>query len=283
MARAIRSVLSQSYADWELIVVDDASDDNTPEVVRGHSDPRLRYVRHSRNKGAAAGRNTGIRLTQGRYIAFLDDDDEWMPTKLEAQVAVLDSSDASIGVTYCSAVFADDETGMRRIKRAKVGGWISKEMMALNPVGSPSRVMVRRECLRTCGEFDNNLPSCDDWDMWLRLAGKYQFVCTDQPLTIYHESTASLSANADCMEAGYAAIWEKHGLQSRSKGVRGTLHLRLGHRLCCYGALRRGRHQLLKAVLTNPLSLTPALCFLLSLLGSSVYRRAMFTAMAIAK
>ena len=86
IGRAIRSVLDQTYQDWELIVVDDASTDDIPGIVKGFTDGRVKYIRHDENKGAAAARNTGIQAARGAYIAFLDSDDEWLPEKLERQV-----------------------------------------------------------------------------------------------------------------------------------------------------------------------------------------------------
>ena len=97
---AIQSVLNQTFQDFEIIVVDDASEDQTTEIVRSFSDPRIRYMRHESNKGQGASRNDGIRQASGEYIALLDDDDEWLPEKLAKQVALLDSSPSQVGMIY---------------------------------------------------------------------------------------------------------------------------------------------------------------------------------------
>ena len=97
LPRAIRSVLAQTYEDYELIIVDDCSTDDTPEVVQRFADSRIRAVRHSDNRGQSAAVNTGIRLARGEYIAFLDDDDEWVDRKLSRQVRTLDASDPRVG------------------------------------------------------------------------------------------------------------------------------------------------------------------------------------------
>ena len=89
--RAIRSVVSQTFKDWELLVVDDGSKDNTEDAVQSFGDPRIRFIKHEINKGECATRNTGIVAATGGYLAFLDSDDEWLPEKLEKQVELLDS------------------------------------------------------------------------------------------------------------------------------------------------------------------------------------------------
>ena len=101
MKRAIQSVLEQTYYELECIVVDDASKDQTEEVISSFEDDRLRYFRHEKNKGASAARNTGIKHAKGELIAFLDDDDEWISTKLEKQVPFLQSLPESFGMVYC--------------------------------------------------------------------------------------------------------------------------------------------------------------------------------------
>ncbi|MFC7193467.1 glycosyltransferase family 2 protein [Halosimplex aquaticum] len=95
--RAIQSVLNQTFKDFELIIVDDASDDETPEVIDSINDARLEYIRHDLNRHGGAARNTGIKYASGKYIAFLDDDDEWYPTKLERQVERFETVSNEIG------------------------------------------------------------------------------------------------------------------------------------------------------------------------------------------
>ena len=112
---ALASVLNQTYQNFEIIVVDDASTDGTADVVRGFADARITYVRHDVNRGkvgaGAAARNSGIARAQGTYIAFLDDDDEWLPEKLARQVAVLDRGPRSVGAIYTGFVKIDQATG----------------------------------------------------------------------------------------------------------------------------------------------------------------------------
>ena len=100
LPRAVDSILAQTYGDYEMVIVDDCSADNTQDVIAGFSDPRIRSFRHDRNRGQSAAINTGIAHARGEYVGFLDDDDEWLPTKLEGQVALLEASspDSSAGL-----------------------------------------------------------------------------------------------------------------------------------------------------------------------------------------
>ena len=111
LREAISSVLNQTFQDFEILVVDDASDDNTREVVAGFEDIRIKYFRHDTNRGGSAARNTGIRNSMCSYIAFLDDDDEWFPEKLGKQMELLLASDPKVGAVYTGYLDVDKATG----------------------------------------------------------------------------------------------------------------------------------------------------------------------------
>ena len=116
LPRAVNSVLDQTYSDFELIIVDDCSLDDTQEVIRTFTDPRIRIIQHGANRGAAATRNTGIAHARGEYITFLDDDDECTPNRLADQVSVLDTN-TDVGMVYGWIEEINDATGARRIPR----------------------------------------------------------------------------------------------------------------------------------------------------------------------
>jgi len=111
ITRAVHSVLNQTYQDFEYIVVDDASTDNTEEVIKGFKDERIKYIKHEKNRGPSAARNTGIKAAKGEYIGFLDSDDEWLPEQAEKQVSKFLESPDNVGVIYCGHVVISDETG----------------------------------------------------------------------------------------------------------------------------------------------------------------------------
>jgi glycosyltransferase involved in cell wall biosynthesis len=181
---AIASVLAQTYRDFELIVVDDGSDDGTAEVVREFAQESdcVHYVYQS-NRGVSAARNRGVAFSNGELLAFLDSDDLWQPRKLETQVAFFDAQrDAQI----CQTEEVWLRNGVRvnpHNKHCKTGGDIFARSLELCLV-SPSAVMMHRELFEHMGGFDESLPACEDYDLWLRIAATMSVYLLDTPLVI---------------------------------------------------------------------------------------------------
>jgi len=178
---AIESVLNQTFRDFELIVVDDGSMDGTPEILKKW-ERRIRCVRQG-NSGVSRARNTGIRMARGKYIAFLDSDDLWVREKIEIQAHFLDANPQFCGC-YTDEVWI--RRGVRvnpRKVHAKYSGWIFDRCLPLCII-SPSSVMLRRQVLDMVGFFDESLPVCEDYDLWLRVAGRFPLFFIDEKLII---------------------------------------------------------------------------------------------------
>ena len=175
LARAVNSVLSQTYDDYEIIIVDDHSSDNIQDVISKFTDPRIRLMRHERNKGQSASINTGIANARGEYIAFLDDDDEWLPNKLEGQVAVFQSSASDVGLVYGWMDRIEDSTG-RLIPsyRNTIEGDIFEHSLALNIPGPTIVLLVRSSVAREVGGIDASLSRYNDADFICRVAQRYK-------------------------------------------------------------------------------------------------------------
>ena len=195
--QAIDSVLDQDFNDYELIVVDDGSEDNTLEILKAYG--KAITVLHQSNKGVSAARNRGIDAAAGRLIAFLDSDDLWLPKKLSTQVKFFENNaDALINQTQ--------EIWIRNGRRAnpkkrhhKFSGMIFERSLELCLV-SPSAVMVARELFDSVGVFDEQLPACEDYDLWLRVSCRYPVHLTDSPLVIKrggHDDQLSKAAGLD--------------------------------------------------------------------------------------
>lgn len=185
IARAIDSVLCQSLGDLELIVVDDASTDRTCEVVAGISDPRVRLLRHDTNRRAAAARNTGIRAARGRYVAFLDSDDEWLPDKLAVQVADLEQAPPDVRASC---------TGYDIVRWGevfpKLPAFVSFRQILMGCDLAPTALMVRRDAFRTVGLLDESFGRYEDWDWVLRYTLHYRMGVAPQSLARLHRGGA---------------------------------------------------------------------------------------------
>lgn len=181
LGRAIGSVLDQTWPDFELIVVDDGSTDHTQTVLAEFDDPRLTGM-HQENKGVSAARNLGIAASSGRHIALLDSDDWWLPDKLARQVAFMHESGFSISQT--DEVWIRDGVRVNpKRKHSKPAGWFLERSLDLCLI-SPSCVMYSRELWDELGPFDERLPACEDYSLWLRVCGRYPVGLVPEALTI---------------------------------------------------------------------------------------------------
>lgn len=167
LERALRNVLAQTHRRLEIIVVDDASADETSAAVRGIGDARIHYLRHTSNKGGAAARNTGILAATGEYIAFLDDDDEWEPDKIEKQLCLMQH----YAVTICG--YHGEEQGLARRYQSRPTVGLSELRRGFFRGGGTSALMARTHVLREI-LFDESLPRCQDWDLCIRIAKRYE-------------------------------------------------------------------------------------------------------------
>ncbi len=177
----LRSVLKQTFIDFELIVVDDGSTDDTENVVQ--SFPRVQYVRLQENRGVSGARNTGLSRAIGRYICFLDSDDLWCERKLEVQVGWMELN-ADYPVCYTDEIWIRRGVRVNPMnKHRKYSGDIFRHCLPLCIV-SPSSAMLRASLFDEVGAFDESLPACEDYDLWLRIAVKYPFHFIEEPLII---------------------------------------------------------------------------------------------------
>jgi glycosyltransferase involved in cell wall biosynthesis len=191
LGRSIRSVLGQSYTDFELIVIDDGSTDETSGVVAGFRDRRIRYIPLSRNTGAGAARNVGIRMARGKFLAFQDSDDEWLPSKLVKQMSAFERGSVRLGMVYSDMrrVFSD---GSEIYFSAPSG----PSERLINPairfyqvcdLGVQSTV-IKREYLDAAGHFNESLPAFEDLEMFIRLSRRCEFHRLAEPLVKYYDT-----------------------------------------------------------------------------------------------
>lgn len=182
VVEAVDSVLAQSYHPLEIIVVDDGSTDDTEARLAGYGE-RIKVIRRSLNRGVSAARNCGIRQSCGQYVALLDSDDLWLLDKIERQMDFFrKNQEAQICQTEEIWIRRGKRVNPRR-KHRKYSGYIFPHCLPLCIV-SPSAVMIKQELLSQVGLFDEQLPACEDYDLWLRIAAHYPIFLLEEPLII---------------------------------------------------------------------------------------------------
>ncbi len=178
LPRALRSVLLQENVIYEVIVIDDGSTDGTGEMVRKDF-PQASYF-HQENQGPSAARNRGIEKARGEWIAFLDSDDEWLPGKLLAQLDFFQQN-PGLKIAQTEEIWIRDGKRVNPMtKHKKYGGWIFEKCLPLCVI-SPSAVMIHRDLFEEVGLFDESLPACEDYDLWLRIAARHPVGLLETP------------------------------------------------------------------------------------------------------
>ena len=195
LKKSIDSVLEQTFRDFELIVVDDASTDSTQEILTIYSG-KFRSITFAKNLGVSAARNAAVKNCDSEWIAFLDSDDFWHPHKLQKQIA------QTVIRAECPIHFTDEiwiRNGVRvnpKKKHQKLEGWIFKPSLELCLM-SPSTVLLRRELFDVHGLFDETLPICEDYDLWLRLTAQHQVALLNEKLMTRHGGHADQLSRSD--------------------------------------------------------------------------------------
>lgn len=282
VGRALQSVLAQSYPDLEVIVVDDGSSDGTRDVIARFTDPRVHYI-FQENRGLAGARNTGVRAARGVYIAFLDDDDEYLPDKLAQQVPVLDAH-PECGVVY-SDVYLCDAAGKRlRLVADALGrgspptGMVLEALVYGNFLVS-NAPLLRRECFSQAGLFDERLRMFEDWDFWLRLACEALFFYQPGAVARYHIHAVMMSRNRERMWGGALAVRRKIQAMPQfatlSRAAQQFSCYQSGLLECLVGDMALGRRVLWQAFTGRPPIRRAGPLWALSYLG----RRALRTAL----
>jgi glycosyltransferase involved in cell wall biosynthesis len=237
VSRAVDSVLTQSFSDFELILVDDCSTDNTRRVLDQYRDtPRVRLIFSDTNLGASGARNLGLSKARGSLIAFQDSDDYWMPDKLRLQVQALDAS-PECGICYCGSLYYSAQNSYYipgRIFR-RLDGDLSSEILWENTT-STQTLVIRREILDQVGLFDSRLDPVEDWELMIRVAQVTQFRFIPEPLVIIYGTPGSISSfranNAEArgkiVEKHRALFNENHAMLARHHYIVGRIWQNLG-------------------------------------------------------
>jgi len=172
IGEAVDSVLRQTYRDFEYLVVDDGSVDNSADIIKAHvhDDPRFRLVQRE-HRGLSAARNAGIREAKGEYIAFLDGDDRWHPKFLERQLQLIQSLSPDVGAVFCRSRIVLENGTLVFFQWQRIGRYDFDDFLVnSNPARNGSSLLIRKSCFADVGGFDEGLRYIEDLDMWLRIA-----------------------------------------------------------------------------------------------------------------
>jgi len=274
---AIESALKQTFTDIEIIVSDDRSTDHTRSVARCFNDSRVRYIENTGKKGPSAARNAAIMVSKGKYIAFLDDDDEWLPEKLEWQIEVLEKNRPNVCGIYSNLIAIDKLSGKTFFedpRTEKLKGNLLYVLGVCNPVKTTT-LIVRKSCLDEIGMFDETISYMEDWDLLIRLSEKWDFEYISKPLVkYYYHDQGQLTENIEGQIVGKEALFRRYPhIFKKNKKRWSEYLLGLGLQYCQLKKMKNGRKNILKAIFADPFKTVAYLHFFASLLTPSHYQR----------
>jgi glycosyltransferase involved in cell wall biosynthesis len=231
LGHAVESVLSQTYRNLEIVVVDDGSEDASEQVIAGYGE-RVRLIKQ-KNQGVSAARNTGVRETRGELVAFLDADDLWTPSKLERQVrCYLDDTD--LGLVHCGVDEVDVNGNHLGSQIDGMEGWVARELLLFQRaviLGGGSAMLVPRAVFETIAGFDTRLSTSADWDFCYRIARRKRVGFVSEPLVKYRVHASNMHSNIKAMEhdmlLSYAKAFSDDDMEVRELRRRcyGNLHM----------------------------------------------------------
>jgi len=278
LPRTIKSVLNQTFQDFELIIVDDGSTDNTKEVVEDFQkqDSRIKYIWQENSGGPAKPKNTGIKNSKGEFLAFLDSDDEWLPEKLEKQLELFEK-DKKLGIVGCGAFYINDNTKktiINRIKRCENKNYFIN-FLSGTFLGSSSSIIISKDVFNNIGLYDESFSVADDWDLYLRIIPKYNFDFIDEPLFNYYIHDNNISGDCNALKIAEENIKiinknkEKYNnhLRIKSKILRST-----GSFYLIAGDRKKAKLCFFESIYCNPFIFRNYLNLAIFFLGNNFYR-----------
>jgi glycosyltransferase involved in cell wall biosynthesis len=216
LKRALDSVINQTYQNTEIILVNDGPeeerlDEKISSLLQTY-EKNIQYILLPKHQGACSARNAGLKAATGEYVAFLDDDDEWLPEKLEKQVKWIREND--VALVYCSHYYVDESGKIRLIEEPLAKEGIQNDaflsLLKCNFIGSTSYPLMRTAAVKAVGGFTKGLASSQDHDLWLRIAREYAVYYDAEPLVKLHYSKCSISRKQNKVVAGYDYLLKKY-------------------------------------------------------------------------
>lgn len=268
VGKAIDSVLAQTYKNVEIIVVDDASTDNTENMINKNYFNEINYVKVEKSKGGNHARNLGVQNAKGNYIAFLDDDDTWHSSKLEKQMNLF-NNDSSIGLVYTGTKVIYTSTGHNYKNIPKIEGDLSDKIFIKNYIGTTSTVAMKKSIFEEAGGFDIKMPALQDYDLWIRVSQITKVAPVQEALINYynHDTGSQISDNFGKIIDASAKIEKKYSkiishLDDDIKIQRSIQKINnLGKRKMRAGNKKEARRYFLRSFKTKPHIISLSLYF----------------------
>ena len=276
LEKAIKSVLAQTYADFELLILDNSSTDNTEEVILSFQDSRIRHIKHQPILISEA-RNLGVREARGEFVAFLDDDDEWLEEKLKLQIKVFENNSADTGLVYGGFIWVDSNSREVGRHRSVLEGMILGKLLVQKDffTGSASNPMIRKSVFDTIGHYNEKVATGEDWELYLRLAERYPINFTPEIVVKINQHAGprlgdklKSAAELELMVMDrYQEIFEKN------RKLKSFYLQKIGGKFYRTGEVSRGRAYILQAIKIYPLNYIAYGQYLISLLGPIFYQK----------
>jgi glycosyltransferase involved in cell wall biosynthesis len=276
LSRSVLSILDQTYQDFELLIIDDGSTDETAETIQQFNDARIRYFKSNQNRGRGSARNIGLRLATGEFIAFQDSDDESLPARIAKEVNYLDSSDDCVGIVY-SDMYRISSNGNKYVLKSphfspEDGNLYPKSLgYTLTNIGIGT-AMIKHDSISKAGFFDETFPFFVDLEYFIRLSRICCFTHLPEPLINYYEVDSDFAKLAKIAESRKKILSKYYADVSNDKKLY-SLHLfAIGNDFCYSGNTVEGRQYLGKSLTVNPLHFLRMLSFIASFMGPRIYR-----------
>lgn len=274
LKKAIESVLNQTFTDFELLILDNSSTDNTESVVKSLGDNRLRYIKH-KPLGISQARNLAVRESTGKFISFLDDDDIWLPCKLEKQLEVFERGDKDLSLVYGGFVKINAAGKKVGIHKPVLRGNILRELLWQKDdfTGSASNPMIKKSVIDNLGGYDEQVTTGEDWELYLRLAEKDKIDFTSEFVALIRtHSGPRLGDKLEETAQLEIKVLQRYGyIFDTAKRLKSFYNQKLGGKYIRIGQVGKGRAYILNAIRLNPINVVAYFQLFLSLLGKDFY------------
>jgi FkbM family methyltransferase len=275
LKKAIQSVLNQNYGDYELLILDNDSTDNTERVVKNFMESgKIKYIKHKQLNISQA-RNLGIEKSTGEYIAFLDDDDEWLPNKLASQISVFNAGDGRAALVYGAFALADEAGKISMIHKPRLKGQILEHLLLQRDpfTGSASNPMIKKDVFNSIGKYNEKVLTGEDLELYLRIAAEFNIEFTNELVVKISQHRGNRLGNKleDAAALELLLLEKYKSIIERKPSLKSNYFQKIGGKLLRAGRFKEGRGFIIQAIKTSPFNIIAYMQYVSSLLSPAAY------------